>query len=62
MEQISYPYWEVILVFRDCVLSLITASPCGSSIKFISLQLLVGVSRPTDYFEGCFLYAERANF
>jgi hypothetical protein len=38
MEQISYPYWEVILVFRDCVLSLITASPCGSSIQFISLR------------------------
>jgi hypothetical protein len=65
MEQISYPYWEVILVFGDSVLSLITASPCGSSIKFISLQLLVGVSRTTGYFEGCFAhapYAERANW
>ena len=65
MEQISYPYWEVILVFGDSVLSVITACPCGSSIKFISRQLLVGVSRPAVFFEGCFphaLYAERAKW
>jgi hypothetical protein len=65
MEQISYPYWKVMLVFGDIVLSVITASPCGSFIQFISLQLLVGVSTPTGYFEGCFphaLYAERANW
>jgi len=65
MEQISYPYWEAMLVFGDNVLSVITASPCGSSVQFVSLQLLVGVSRPSGYFEGCFphaLYAERANW
>jgi len=65
MEQISYPYWEVILVFGDGVLSVITEYPYGSSIKFISLQMLVGVSRSMCYFEGCFphaLYAERLNW
>jgi len=64
MDQISYLYWEAMLAFGDSVLSVITASPCGSSIQFVSLQLLAGVSKPTGYFEGCFphaLYAKLAN-